>query len=206
MEDGRLNASNNVPLNNCACASVVFPKTPNQITCFENPMLEGLQLKIDNKFLPIKAYSTTSPRFLQEQLIIADLDGGLQPTKEYIDSLIQERNDTKTKERRINTVGDCSSFIALFQTERADAGFTYDGIDTGGSNVDVEIKGTSKYTGFTNGVPNDTYYYPNPNSLTEHPPVPQLWLESDTYFSVQPGKGLTYHRKNAPPGSQIGDY
>jgi hypothetical protein len=40
-------------------------------------MLENLQLKSGNKFIPPEAFSTTSPRFLQEQLIVSELDQGL---------------------------------------------------------------------------------------------------------------------------------
>jgi hypothetical protein len=50
--DGGVDSTINVPLENCAGAVVVFPKTPNQITVFENPMLKDMYLKIDNRQIP----------------------------------------------------------------------------------------------------------------------------------------------------------
>lgn len=110
-------ANLNIALRNCACASVDFPKTSNQPTYFDNPVPESLQLKIANRFIPPKAFSTASPRFLQEQLMLSELDGGPQPTSELNNSVILERNDPNTGLRHANTISDAASLFgpgALF--------------------------------------------------------------------------------------------
>jgi hypothetical protein len=190
-----------VPYRNITCACVVFPKTPHQITCFENPMLQQLQLKIDGDFIPNKAYTTTGPRFLQEQLILTDLDGNLQATKEYTESIVNMRNNPRTGERWQNSLGDDTSFIAIFSTERGDGGYVFDGKDTNGQNVNTEINGDPQFTG-----QNDTYYYCATDALGNvlpniHPPAPQLWLCQDTFW-VFDGKTFQYFNDRNPRGSQ----
>jgi hypothetical protein len=155
LDSNGLHTNVNVPYQNISCATVVFPKTANQITCYENPMLENLQLKIAGNFYPMRAYSTYGARFLQEQLIIADLDGSLQATREYTDSIVNVRNHPDTGARWGNSLADDTSFMALFQTERGDGGMVIDGLDTNGANVNTEITGTPRY-----GGDNDTYHYP----------------------------------------------
>jgi hypothetical protein len=190
-----------VPYKNITCACVVFPKTSHQVTVFENPMLQQLQLKVDGDFIPNRAYTTTGPRFLQEQLILTDLDGNLQATKEYTESIVNMRNDPKGGARWANSLGDDTSFISIFSTERGDGGYVFDGKDTNGQNVNTELNGSPQFTG-----ENDTYYYPatdaNNNILPNiHPPAPQLWLCQDTFWTFD-GKVFQYFNDRNPHGSQ----
>ena len=71
----------------------------------------------------------------------------------------------------------------------------FDGLDSGGMNVRIELKGNQLSTGS-----NDTYY--NVDSAgTVHPPPPQLWLCRDTYFMMST-QGMKYYRDRTPEGSQ----
>jgi hypothetical protein len=196
----------NVPYQNVTDVTVVFPKTSHQITCYENPMLENLQLTIAGQFYPKKAYSTFGSRFLQEQLIIADLDGSLQATKEYTESIVNERNHPSNGDRWNNSLGDDTSFMALFQTERGDGGYVYDGLDTAGANVNTEITGMPSWSGTGTGGPQDTYLYPYTRldgsvDTNIRSPPPQLWQAVDTFFVID-SKGLTYHNRSSPNQSQ----
>jgi hypothetical protein len=133
----------NVPYQNITNATVVFPKTSHQITCYENPMLDNLQMTISGNFFPKKAYSTFGGRFLQEQLIIADLDGSLQATREYTDSIVNVRNrpagDPAEGTRWNNSLADDTSFFVMIQLERGDGGDVFDSFDSGGANVSTEM-------------------------------------------------------------------
>jgi hypothetical protein len=165
-------------------------------------MLKDLQITIGGKFFPKKAYNTFGARFLQEQLIIADLDGSLQATKEYTDSIVNVRNHPSTGIRWANSLGDDTSFMALFQLERGDGGYVFDGIDTGGANVNTEISASPIYTG-----DNDTYHFPYQplgaaapdRTITSPPPI--LFLARDTFFVVD-SNGLSYFNDRTPRGSQ----
>jgi hypothetical protein len=91
-----LDTALNVPYKEVTCAAIVFPKTQRQITVYENPMLNNLQLKIADKLYPNKAYSTVGARYLQEQIIIADLDGALQATDSRTASIVNVRDNPQT--------------------------------------------------------------------------------------------------------------
>ena len=75
--------------------------------------------------------------------------------------------------------------------ERNNAGYTYDGIDSNGQNIPIQIKGQPIYTGI-----NDTYYNVNAAG-TIHPPPPQIWLCRDTYFLIST-EGVVYEPFSTP--------
>jgi hypothetical protein len=165
-------------------------------------MLTNLQLKIGETLYPNKAYSTVSARYLQEQLIISDLDGALQATDSYTASIVNLRNNPDTGARWNNSLTDDTDFLALFQTERGDAGYTFDGLDMGAENINTEIVGHPIFKEL-----NDTYYYPAVNAAgavkqDKHPPPPQVWLCKDTFW-VHDGETFTYHHDETPRGSQV---
>ena len=69
-------------------------------------------------------------------------------------------------------------------------------LDSNGSNVQIEIKGTPVFSGS-----NDTYYNVNAEG-TIHPSPPQLFLCRDTYFLIS-NEGMIYVRNGSPEGSQV---
>lgn len=194
-----LQSTINMPLSNCTCISIAFPRHDNDYTVFENPFLQNLQLTINGRNVPDEAVSSTGPQFLHEQLVASDLDGGLQTTKEYEDSLTMTRNNETTQARFENKLSDNTSFLWNVQLERNGAGYCWDGFDSAGMNIPIQIKGNPIYSGGENNV-NNTYYVPEPDTPTYHPPPPQIWSCSDTYF-VATTEGLRYV-DGAPPGSQ----
>ena len=188
-----IHTSLNIPLTNVTNITVVFPKHDNDITVFENPVYDNLQLTVNNRNVPDESVSTNDARFFQYQLIAADLTGGLQCTQEFEDSYVMTRNDIKG-DRYKNTLRDASSFMWLNQLERNGAGYTFDGYDSKGQNVSVQIKGQPIYTGA-----NDTYYNVNRDGSI-HPPAPEIWLCRDCYFKVSTA-GIEFV-DDTPPDSQ----
>ena len=186
----------NSPLSNITSITVVFPKHANDYTCFDNPIYHNLQLTINGKNYPDEPVSTLGARFLQYQLVASELDGGIQCTKEFEDSLTMPKNkDDGTRYK--NTLSDASSFMLNIQTERSRGGYLFDGLDSNGQNVPIQIRGQSIHSG-----DGDTYFNCDETGQN-HPPPPQVFFCRDTYFTVDIHDGLVYHLKGCPPGSQV---
>ena len=173
----------------------MFPKHDNDYTVFENPVYNNVQLTVNGKNLPDEPVSTQGARFLQYQLIASDLSGGLQCTKEYEDSIIMSKNDSGGI-RYKNCLSDGTSFMFNIQCERNGAGYTYDGFDSNGQNIAIQLKGQPIYTD-----DNDTYWNFNNDSGKTNPPPPQIWCCRDTYFLASVD-GLQYFNCDSPPNSQ----
>ena len=186
----------NSPLSNITSITVVFPKHANDYTCFDNPIYHNLQLTINGKNYPDEPVSTLGARFLQYQLVASELDGGIQCTKEFEDSLTMPKNkDDGTRYK--NTLSDASSFMLNIQTERSRGGYLFDGLDSNGQNVPIQIRGQPIHSG-----DGDTYFNCDETGQN-HPPPPQVFFCRDTYFTVDIHDGLVYHLKGCPPVSQV---
>ena len=192
---GGIQTTINMPVTNCTCISIMFPKHDNDFTVFENPIYQNLQLTVNGKNMPDEVVDSTGARFLQQQLIASDLDGGLECTKEYEDSIVMDKN-TSNGTRYTNSLSDCSCFMWNVQTERGNAGYTFDGIDSQGQNIPIQIKGNPKFTGLQ-----DTYYNVDAAG-TIHPPPPQIWLCRDTYWLASTS-GLKYVPFDTPAEKQL---
>ena len=182
----------NMPVTNTTCISIMFPKFDNDFTVFENPIYNNLQLTINGKNMPDEVVSSQGARFLQHQLIAGDLSGGLECTKEFEDSIVMAKN-TSSGNRYNNSLSDGTSFMWNIQCERNNAGYTFDGIDSNGQNIPIQIKGQPIHSGA-----NDTYYNVNAAG-TIHPPPPQIWLCRDTYFILS-RDGVVYEAFSTPEG------
>ena len=189
-----INTTNNIPISNLTCLSIMFPRHDQDYTVFENPCYNNLQLSINGRNFPDETIDTTDARFLQYQLEASELDGANQCTKEYEDSIIMAKNDTDGT-RYKNCLSDCTGFMWNVQLERGSAGYCFDGFDSDGLNVPVQIRGQPIVMG-----KNDTYYNVNPEG-TLHPPQIQMWLCRDTYFIVKTGV-MKYVSVGSPRGSQ----
>jgi hypothetical protein len=186
-----LNTTLNIPFRNVSCVGIVFPKTSKQKTVFENPMLQGLQIKINGYPYPNERFSTLGARFYWGNLIIADLDGALQATDELTQSYISSKNKPDGT-RWGNSLSDGTSCLALFQTERGDAGYVFDGLNFK-DNVSFEILASPIITGA-----DDTYLYPYAGGpANECPPI--AYLCKDTWFEHD-SKEFRYHHDDTPPG------
>jgi hypothetical protein len=123
----------------------------------------------------------------------------LQGTSEFIDSIMNQRNNPVGGARWPNSLADDTAFLASFQTERADGGFVYDGISTGNENAAITIKGVPIY-----GGDNDTYHYPrcqlNGQVIYQaNGCAPQLWIDKDTFWLIGPDQ-CKYMLRGTPAG------
>ena len=174
-----LEVSKSIALNNATNITVMFPKRSNEITCFDNIMYQNVQLTINNVKYPDTEFdSTVGARFYQYQLIANELDGALRPTQELEDSWTMPLNDPETGERYKGCLRDATSFCINFQLERTNAGYVFDGVNTGNNTVAVKFKGQPMYRG-----KNDTYYNFDSSNPSAHPPAPEMWICTDTYFT-----------------------
>ena len=190
-----LEISKSIPLRNATNLTMMFPRSPFDITCFENIMYQNVQLTVNKRTYPDTEFqSTCGARFYQHQLIANELDGALEATQEFEDSFTQPLNDPTTGKRYTNCRSDATSFGINFQLERSKAGYVFDGIDTGSQSITVSFRGQPLYRNI-----DDTYYIPDIDSPDVHPPVPEAWVCSDTFFTWS-SKGVEYFPNSIPRG------
>ena len=189
----------NMPVFNTSCISIMFPKHDNDYTVFENPIYSNLQLTVNGTNMPDEVVDTQGARFLHQALVASDLASGLECTEEFENSLVMIKNTAGDGTRYRNCLSDGTSFMWNVQTERNHAGYTFDGIDSNGQNIPIQLKGQPIYTG-----KNDTYYYVDPDDSNVHPPPPQIWCCRDTHFVVST-EGVRYEPVSTPAGYETTD-
>jgi hypothetical protein len=160
-------------------------------------------LKLDGTFIPNEGFDTHSVEHLHDQVAIANLDGPLNCSADYENSIVLEHNQPITGARWGNALTDDTSYLCQFQTERSDAAFVVDGINTGGLNKPIELNATPKWKGDL-----DTYYYPIlPQQGSGDPKVPNqnkpFMLECRDTLFVLTLDGLRYFNDRTPKGSQL---
>ena len=126
------------------------------------------------------------------QIIATDLDGSIQCTEEFEDAYTQPKNNTLNGARYKNTLRDDSRFIWNVQLERNGGGYFFDGYESRGRNVAIELVGTPIYRG-----ENDKYYNVEKNG-TIHPLQPQVLSCRDIYFILVPSDIVIF--MNGEPG------
>ena len=190
-----LEISKSIPLRNATNITMMFPKSPADITTFDNIMYQNVQLVVNKRTYPdTEFHSTCAARFYQHMLVANELDGALEATQELEDSFTQPLNDPATGKRYANCRSDGTSFGINFQLERSNAGYVFDGIDTGSNSVTVTFRGQPMYRG-----EDDTYFIPDTDFPDVHPPAPEAWICSDTYFSWSV-QGIEYYPTGVPRG------
>ena len=188
-----LEISKSIPLRNATNITMMFPKSPADITCFDNIMYQNVQLVVNKRTYPDTEFANTcAARFYQHQLIANELDGALEATQEFEDSFTQPLNDPTTGKRYLNCRSDGTSFGINFQLERSNAGYVFDGLDTGSTSITVTFRGQPMYRG-----EDDTYFIPDPEYPNMHPPSPEAWICSDTYFTWSVN-GVEYYQPGVP--------
>jgi hypothetical protein len=167
-------------------------------------MYQNVQCTIGNKNFPDEPFETLGARFLQFQIIASDLDGPIEPTVEYLNSLTRAKNKDDGS-RAIQTATDTTSFMINMQLERSGAGYCFDGLDTHGQNISIQLKGGPIWSGT-----NDTYYCfeatkaaPTLVEDYKHPIPPQVWICQETYWKVSNNEGMVYMRNDNPPNTQV---
>ena len=200
-----------VPLRNATNITMMFPRHYSDITCYQNPMYKNVQLQIDKKVYPQQEFENTwDGRFVQYQLYANELDG-IEATNELMESISRPLNNVydHSLKRFYSGTFDNTSFGLNFQLERSNAGYVFDGIDTGCRGVKIEFHGDRIDVGENVKLgANDTYLYPDtdysgkpykPDIQPQLPP-PEMWICSDTYWSWSVENGVEYHKDGVPIG------
>jgi hypothetical protein len=172
-------------LRNVSDFIMAFPMDSRQTTCFENPMLAGVQLNIDNKTIPEMPLSTMGNHFYNLVTSSADLDDLFPATKEFEKSLTDSRLNHNFKPIIRNST-DRTNFLPIISVERKTSGYVFDGMETGNRNVSIRWKFHPIHQDA-----GDVYL-----SKTNH--GPQLWLCRDTYFQFDTTNGLRYFTQGVP--------
>jgi hypothetical protein len=183
-----LQSSTQITAHNVKDIYIMFPQRANDYTVFENPMIDNFYVKILGQQDPERVYDTLSQRFYQNMIMACDLDAGLRPTKDFIDTYTMRKN-TEDGQRFNNTLRDNTNFALVSQTERNQSGYVFDGIHSGGQSTPLEIHFNPIFPG-----ENDTYYNFDPNEPAAHPPPPQIWLCVDAYWTADPINGLVWNK------------
>ena len=158
-----------------------------------NPNIKSVEFYVDNELVTPQKYSTNStidPEFIQTQLNVAELDGTLEPTESFINSITELRTNSSGT-RYVNTRGDDTDFMLTYSFERNQSGNVFDGL-TRDSPTDFRLKFEPVVSGS-----NDVYYIPDSAAPTVHPAAPQLWFCRDTFWSMGVNH-LQYHRMEDP--------
>jgi hypothetical protein len=86
--EGQLNCVLNLNMVNVKEIEILFPRLSTDLTCFYNPMLRGLQLSFDKKRFPDRGAQTNTGEFLRYSIESANLDGVLQCTEAFENSIV----------------------------------------------------------------------------------------------------------------------
>jgi hypothetical protein len=163
----RLNTLVTTSLWNTPDIMILFSRTGDDYTIYQNSMYEKIILKLGNRNIPNFPLSSFGAIFLGMIYNASDFsDFELGMTAEFEDSLTRPRNDMRIIDdsfSRINMSTDCTSFLLNIQCERHSGGTYFDGLF--GTNVTINLSGTSMFRGN-----NDSYFIPDLNELTLHSP------------------------------------
>ena len=176
--NGQYSSDFTYALHNVTDFLVVFPRSSSDITCFTNPSVSNLQLRVDGKLYPNQLFDNTyDHRFIINQMNAADFSTFYEADQEYLDSF-REITHTAATGRFLQ---DQTSFICIFQAERNSEGFFFDGLETGNQNVNIQLQF-------------------NGNNITQnlHSAAPQCWFVRDTYWTVDNENGLRYWKTGTP--------
>jgi hypothetical protein len=80
----------NIPLFNCSSIMIAYPQTSHQCTVLRNPQQVNVRLKVGDRFVPFEAYDTTGIIHLTDQKTICALNGALNCTPDFENSIIAE--------------------------------------------------------------------------------------------------------------------
>ena len=217
-----ISISKSVPLKNATNITMMFP-SKGDVTCYKNVMMKSVRLSVNKKKYPETEFDKTwDARFVQYQLMANELEGNIEPTNEFVESISRPLNyhfddypikhsegdcerDFKTDNTRfLMCPFDNTSFGINFQLERGNSGYVFDGVDTGNQAVAIEFKGDMISNDDTN-----TYYYPDlkieaddivVNTDSKQNPIPEMWVCSDTYWTWSIQDGVQYYPRGRPTG------
>ena len=199
--------SKTVPLRNATNITMMFPLHSEDCTVFQNINYKNVKLIVNKRTYPETEFDNTwDGRFVQYQLMANELDGMIEPTREFVESITRplslefERKETDADTYRTANEPpegkrfkmspfDNTSFGINFQLERGNAGYVFDGIDTGSHTVTIEFRGHPDIDADLDFI-----------ERTSAPPPPEMWVCSDTYWTWSVQDGVRYYARGIPAG------
>ena len=131
------------PMTNVSAIMILFPRTPNELTCSRNPLLSSLQFLIDNRPYPDKPFSSVEQSHAIFNITNAGLDGLFSPNKEFAYSLVFNELgiDAGDNAAYYGPEKDNTSYCFLCATERLSGYGTFcDGVTK--DNAHTNLNGT----------------------------------------------------------------
>lgn len=162
---------------NCSSIAFIWPKSPFQLTCSENPMCSSIQLMIDNKTYPDKPFTTYDlihSNYILNNLMFDDI---FKPNHSLLYSIADDK---------VNNDYDDTNYMFVVSLERLDSDpFVFDGITK--DNCFITLNGTF-----------DTTKSKYSTSETKQPPI--MLICQDTLWELSSeGVNYYYNDKNIIP-------
>ncbi|GHU18103.1 hypothetical protein FACS189472_05940 [Alphaproteobacteria bacterium] len=193
-----LNCAMNIPLVIAKEIIALFPRDPNDLTCFRNPEYQSLMLTLLNRNFPQKGCNSNSTEFFRMELESCNLDTILCPTQSFENSYLKKVCPYFPYRQRCSE--DDTDFLMIFNLERQSSNaFFADPVNS--ANESITLTGSPQAQGLGDIDQNsggDTYYYLNAeNEKTDDPAhhnctCPILAIVSDSFWLFGVGKGPEY--------------
>jgi hypothetical protein len=183
-----LNCAMNIPLINAKEVIALFPRTPNDLTCFRNPEYHHLMITMLNRNFPQKGCNSNSTEFYRMELESCNLDTILPPTESFECSYLKKACPYFPMRQRCQE--DDTDFLLIFNLERQSSNaFFSDPVNSANESITLtgspQSQGMGDSTAKTGG---DVYYYLNSENdrvddeAHKNHTAPILAVVSDTFW------------------------
>jgi hypothetical protein len=144
-----LNCAMNIPLVNAKEVIALFPRTPNDLTCFRNPEYHHLMITMLNRNFPQKGCNSNSTEFYRMELESCNLDTILPPTESFECSYLKKACPYFPMRQRCQE--DDTDFLLIFNLERQSSNaFFSDPVNS--NNESITLTGSPQAQGIGDGV------------------------------------------------------
>jgi hypothetical protein len=193
-----LNCAMNIPIINGKEIISLFPRSPNEITCFRNPNYHHMMLTLLNRNFPQKGCDSNSTEFYRIELESCNLDTILFATQSFETSYLKKACPFFPCRQRC--ASDDTDFIMLFNLERQSSNAFYaDPVNS--ANESISLTGSPQSQGIgdpASGQGGDTYYYLNAENDTtddeahKNHTCPIIGIVSDAFWLFSAGSRPIY--------------
>lgn len=168
-----INCNTTQSLINCSSMIFLFPKSNNYLSCSKNPMLDSLQVQIDNKSYPDKPFSTYSLQHSNYVLSNLMFNSYFKPNSGLYHAVNESiLNEHAGREK------DKTNYMFVISTERKDSDpYVFEGITK--NNVFITLNATYS---------NKSFYTESKNDLA----CPIMLLNQDTLWELS-SEGTNYY-------------
>lgn len=176
----------------------LFPRTPNDLTCFRNPEYHHLMLTLLNRNFPQKGCNSSSAEFYRMEWESCTLDTILCPTQSFENSYLKKVCPYYPMRQRCSE--DDTDFLMIFNLERQSSN-TFFADPVNSTNESITLTGSPQVQRIEDSehkTGGDTYYYLNAeNDKTDdaahhNHTAPILAIVSDSFWLFSTTERPTY--------------